>query len=72
LAILTRHSDWTAGRIGKALSFWKICGDPIELAADDHDPAAALALEHKLTFCDAPARRLLAARDAGCCQPTRT
>jgi predicted nucleic acid-binding protein len=52
--ILTRHSGWTASRIGKALSLLEeVCGDPIELAPEDHNPAAALALEHKLTFYDA-------------------
>jgi predicted nucleic acid-binding protein len=52
--ILTRHSGWTASRIATALKLLgEICGDPIELADDDHHPTAELALEHNLTFYDA-------------------
>jgi predicted nucleic acid-binding protein len=52
--ILTRHSGWTAERIAAALGLLlEICGDPIELAPEDHHPAAQIALEHDLTFYDA-------------------
>jgi predicted nucleic acid-binding protein len=52
--ILTLHSGWTASRIASALDLLaEICGDPVELAAQDHQRAAALALEHNLTFYDA-------------------
>lgn len=52
--ILTRHSGLEAVQIGAALGLLEdICGDPIELTSDDRHSAAALALEHKLTFYDA-------------------
>ncbi len=52
--ILTRHSAWTAERIAAALRLLlEICGDPIELAPEDHHPTAQLALAHDLTFYDA-------------------
>jgi predicted nucleic acid-binding protein len=52
--ILVRHSGWTADRVAAALRLMlEICGDPIELAREDHHPAARLALEHDLTFYDA-------------------
>ena len=52
--ILTRHSGLDAVRIGAALGLLEdICGDPLELTSDDRHSAAALALEHKLTFYDA-------------------
>jgi len=52
--ILTRNSGWTADRIAKALDLLvDICGEPIELAAEDRHTAAELALEHGLTFYDA-------------------
>lgn len=52
--ILTRHSGWSPERIAAALELLlEICGDPIELAPEDHHPAAQLALEHDLTFYDA-------------------
>lgn len=52
--ILTRHSGLEAVQIGAALGLLEdICGDPIELTSTDRHSAAALALEHKLTFYDA-------------------
>jgi predicted nucleic acid-binding protein len=52
--ILTRHSRLEPVQIGAALGLLEdICGDPIELTADDRHSAAALAREHKLTFYDA-------------------
>jgi predicted nucleic acid-binding protein len=52
--ILIRHSGWTADRVAAALQLMlEICGDPIELAPEDHHPAAQLAIEHELTFYDA-------------------
>ncbi|HWX44791.1 MAG TPA: PIN domain-containing protein [Solirubrobacteraceae bacterium] len=52
--ILTRHSGWTAHQVAAALRLLlEICGDPVELAPEDHHPAAQLALEHDLTFYDA-------------------
>ena len=52
--ILTRHSGLEAVQIGAALGLLEeICGDPIELTSDDRHAAAALALEHQLTFYDA-------------------
>lgn len=52
--ILTRRSGWGAGQIAAALALLlEICGDPVELAVDDHRPAIELALEHDLSFHDA-------------------
>jgi predicted nucleic acid-binding protein len=52
--ILTRHSGWEAVQIGLALGLLEeICGDPIEFTSSDRHSAAALALEHELTFYDA-------------------
>jgi len=52
--ILTRHSGLEAVQIGAALGLLEdICGHPIELTSADRQSAAALALEHKLTFYDA-------------------
>ena len=52
--ILTRHSHLEAVQIGAALGLLEdICGDPIELNADDRHSAAALARQHELTFYDA-------------------
>jgi predicted nucleic acid-binding protein len=52
--ILTRHSGFEAVQIGAALGLLEeICGDPIELTSADRHSAAALALEHQLTFYDA-------------------
>jgi predicted nucleic acid-binding protein len=52
--ILTRHSGWTAERIGTALGLLlEICGEPIDLLAEDFQPTAQLALAHGLTFYDA-------------------
>ena len=52
--ILTRHAGLEAVQIGAALGLLEeICGDPIELTSDDRHSAAALALEHQLTFYDA-------------------
>ena len=75
--ILTRHSGWTAERIAAALNLLlEICGDPIELLADDFQTTARLALAHGLTFNDASyaaiakrtKRRLLSA-DGGLLTP---
>jgi predicted nucleic acid-binding protein len=52
--ILTRHSGWNADRIAAALGLLlEVCGEPLDLAADDHLPATRLALEHDLSFYDA-------------------
>lgn len=52
--VLTRHSGWTAEQIGAALGLLlDICGEPVELAAEDHRATAQLALEHDITFYDA-------------------
>jgi predicted nucleic acid-binding protein len=52
--ILTRHSGWTGEQVAAALRLLlEICGDPVELASEDHHPAAQLALAHNLTFYDA-------------------
>lgn len=52
--ILMRHSGLEAVQIGAALGLLEdICGDPIELSSADRHSAAALALEHDLTFYDA-------------------
>ncbi len=52
--ILTRHSRLGALEIGAALGLLEdICGDPIELNADDRHSAAAIARQHELTFYDA-------------------
>jgi predicted nucleic acid-binding protein len=52
--ILTRRSGWSANRVTAGLRLLlEICGDPVELAPEDHLPAAQLALEHDLAFYDA-------------------
>jgi predicted nucleic acid-binding protein len=52
--ILIRHSGWPADRVAAALGLLEeICGDPIPLCGEDHEPTAQLALEHHLTFYDA-------------------
>jgi predicted nucleic acid-binding protein len=52
--ILARHSGMEAVQIGAALGLLEdICGDPIELTSADRQSAAALALQHRLTFYDA-------------------
>ncbi len=52
--ILTRHSGWPASDIANALKLLRgTCGEPIALTATDESRAAALALEHDLTFYDA-------------------
>jgi predicted nucleic acid-binding protein len=52
--ILSRHSGWPAQRIADALRLLlEICGDPVELTAEDHHMTARLAREHDLTFYDA-------------------
>jgi predicted nucleic acid-binding protein len=52
--ILTRHSGLEAVQIGAALGLLEdICGDPIELTSADRHFAAAVAIEHNLTFYDA-------------------
>jgi predicted nucleic acid-binding protein len=54
---------WPAERIGAALGLLTdVCGEPLQLEAQDHRVAAELVLEHGLTFYDASyaaiARRL--------------
>lgn len=61
--VLMIHSGWPAEKIAAALDLLvEICGEPLGLEAEDHSTAAALALEHGLTFYDASyaaiARRL--------------
>jgi predicted nucleic acid-binding protein len=52
--ILTIHSGWPAEKIAAALDLLiEICGDPLELRAEDHRATADLALGHNLTFYDA-------------------
>jgi predicted nucleic acid-binding protein len=52
--VLTVHSGWTGKKIGAALVLLlEICGDPLELAPQDHGAAAELARAHDLTFYDA-------------------
>lgn len=52
--ILTRNSGWPVERIASALDLLlEICGDPIDLLAEDFAPTAQLALAHDLTFYDA-------------------
>lgn len=52
--ILTRHSHLEAIQIGAALGLLEdICGDPIDLTAEDRHSAATLARKHELTFYDA-------------------
>jgi len=52
--VLTIHSGWAGDRVGKALDLLQeICGDPLELTAEDRRAAAELALVHDLTFYDA-------------------
>lgn len=52
--ILTRQSGWEVEQIGAALDLvLEICGEPVELAAEDYRPTAQLAREHDLTFYDA-------------------
>jgi predicted nucleic acid-binding protein len=53
--ILSRHSGgWDAERIGKALDLLlEICGEPLDLAAEDWRTANELTLTHGLTFYNA-------------------
>jgi predicted nucleic acid-binding protein len=61
--VLTIHSGWAADKMAAALDLLlEICGDPLDLIAEDHRVAVDLALAHGLTFYDASylaiARRL--------------
>jgi len=52
--ILLRQSGWDVERIVAALDLLaEICGEPLELAAEDRPTAVALARRHGLTFYDA-------------------
>jgi predicted nucleic acid-binding protein len=52
--ILIRQSGWDPGKVNDALGLLReICGEPIDLAAEDRGPTAELAHEHGLTFYDA-------------------
>jgi predicted nucleic acid-binding protein len=52
--ILLRQGGWDADRIATALRLLsEICGDPVDLTAEDRDVAARLAHEHGLTYYDA-------------------
>ncbi len=53
--ILASYSGgWDADRIGKALDLLlEICGDPLDLTAEDCRTTAELVLSHGLTFYDA-------------------
>lgn len=52
--VLKSHSTWDADRIGAALDLLReLCGDPVDLLPEDFRVAAALALEHNLSFYDA-------------------
>ena len=61
--VLTLHSGWPPPRVAKALELLRdVCGDPVELLAEDYLTAVELASAHDLTFYDASyaaiARRL--------------
>jgi predicted nucleic acid-binding protein len=52
--LLSRDADWGAQRVSTALGLLgEICGDPIDLTAEDYDATARLTAEHGLTFYDA-------------------
>jgi len=52
--VLTLHSGWSAEKVAAALQLLgEICGDPVDLHAEDYPVAAALAHAHGLTFYDA-------------------
>lgn len=52
--VLTIHSSWADEKVGAALGLLlEVCGDPIELTAEDHDATAKLARSHGLSFYDA-------------------
>jgi predicted nucleic acid-binding protein len=52
--VLKSHSNWDADRIGTALDLLReLCGDPVDLSPEDYRVAAALVLEHDLSFYDA-------------------
>jgi predicted nucleic acid-binding protein len=52
--VLTARSGWTGEKVGAALDLLReICGEPLDLTAEDHGATAELASAHKLTFYDA-------------------
>jgi predicted nucleic acid-binding protein len=52
--VLTAHSSWTGEKVGAALRLLReICGEPLDLTAEDYGATAELARAHKLTFYDA-------------------
>ena len=52
--VLCRDPGWGAKRVSTALELLgEICGDPIDLTAEDFETTARLAAEHGLTFYDA-------------------
>jgi predicted nucleic acid-binding protein len=52
--VLTTRSSWTGERVGAALDLLReICGEPLDLTAEDHGATAELARAHNLTFYDA-------------------
>jgi predicted nucleic acid-binding protein len=52
--VLTRYSGWESGKVTAALGLLReICGEPLELVAEDQSLAVELALAHGLTFYDA-------------------
>jgi predicted nucleic acid-binding protein len=52
--VLTARSSWTGEKVGAALRLLReICGEPLDLTAEDCGATAELARAHKLTFYDA-------------------
>ncbi len=52
--ILVRSSGWSTEQLVAGLGLLlEICGEPIELLAEDHPVTVRLALDHGLTFYDA-------------------
>lgn len=52
--VLTARSSWSGEKVGAALDLLReICGEPLDLTAEDHGATAELARAHKLTFYDA-------------------
>ncbi len=52
--VLTARSSWSGEKVGAALGLLReICGDPLDLTAEDDGATAELARAHKLTFYDA-------------------
>ncbi len=70
--VLARDPQWGVERVAAALGLlWEICGDPLDLTAEDWGATARLTIDHGLTFYDASyaaiahrmGRRVLSADD---------